>query len=241
MKRICTFALLMILAGQILFAQKTYLVSVGVCDYPGSSNDLTKTVEDARVIANICRSNSNARYIQLFDSNATCSRIKDSMLSLFSQAGRDDVVILFFSGHGTPEGLVAYDGIVTYEEIRNIFSGTNCTNKMVFADACYAGRLRVAGRGNGSSSQNGQDQNVLFFLSSRSNETSLEVHGLRNGLFTAYLERGLRGGADNDRNRIITARELFDFVSSGVRHRSDDRQHPVMWGNFSDNMPVIKW
>lgn len=231
----------MILAGQILFAQKTYLVSVGVCDYPGSSNDLTKTVEDAKVIANICRNNSNARYIQLFDSNATCSAIKRSMSSLFSQAGRNDVVILFFSGHGTPEGLVAYDGIVTYEEIRNIFSSSNCTNKMVFADACYAGRLRVAGRRNYSHSGGDSDQNVLFFLSSRSDETSLEVPGMSNGLFTAYLERGLRGGADSNRNRIITARELFDFVSSGVRTRSGDRQHPVMWGNFSDNMPVIKW
>lgn len=240
MKRICTFAFLMILTGQMLFAQKTYLVSVGVCDYPGTSADLRMTVDDAIVIANICRNNSNARYTLLFDSDATCSAIKQSMSSLFSQAGRNDVVILFFSGHGTPEGLVAYDGIVTYEEIRNVFSACACTNKLVFADACYAGRLRVSG-GRGNSHSGGSDQNVLFFLSSRSDETSLEVPGMSNGLFTAYLERGLRGGADSNRNRIITARELFDFVSSGVRTRSGDRQHPVMWGNFSDNMPVIKW
>ena len=241
MKRIYTLAFLMLLTVQVLFAQRTYLVSVGVCDYPGTANDLSMTVDDAKVIANICRSNSNARYVQLFDSDATCSAIKRNMASLFSQAGRNDIVILFFSGHGTPEGLVAYDGVVTYEEIRAEFARCACANKMVFADACYAGRMRAQGRNNGSSSRNGNDQNVLFFLSSRSDEPSREVPGMSNGLFTAYLERGLRGGADADRNRIITAKELFNFVSVGVRQVSNDRQHPVMWGNFSDNMPIMKW
>ena len=241
MKRIYTLAFLMLLTVQVLFAQRTYLVSVGVCDYPGTANDLSMTVADAKVIANICRSNSNARYVQLFDSDATRSAIKRNMASLFSQAGRDDIVILFFSGHGTPEGLVAYDGVVTYEEIRAEFARCACANKMVFADACYAGRMRAQGRNNGASSRNGNDQNVLFFLSSRSNEPSREVPGMSNGLFTAYLERGLRGGADTDRNRIVTAKELFNFVSAGVRQVSDDRQHPVMWGNFSDNMPIMKW
>jgi hypothetical protein len=64
---------------------------------------------------------------------------------------------------------------------------------------------------------------------------------MRNGFFTAYLQRGLTGGADANKDRVITARELFVFVSQGVKRISEDRQHPVMWGKFSDNMPVITW
>ena len=80
----------------------------------------------------------------------------------------------------------------------------------------------------------------MFFLSSRTNETSLET-GYRNSMFTIYLERGLRGGADVNRDRSVSARELYDFVHQGVIEASRDRQHPVMWGKFDNEMTVIKW
>lgn len=84
----------------------------------------------------------------------------------------------------------------------------------------------------------------MLFLSSRSNEQSMEMPrqtGFVNSLFTAYLERGLRGGADTDRNRTITARELYNYVHNGAVSLSGGRQHPVMWGKFDGNMPIIKW
>ena len=64
---------------------------------------------------------------------------------------------------------------------------------------------------------------------------------MRNSLFTAYLERGLRGGADANLDRTITARELFTFVSEGVQQKSKQKQHPVMWGRFPDEMPLMTW
>ena len=82
---------------------------------------------------------------------------------------------------------------------------------------------------------------VLLFLSSRSNESSIENPKLKNGFFTAYLERGLRGGADDNKDKIITAKEIYNFVSNGVKKVSNDRQHPVMWGRFSDNLIILDW
>ena len=82
---------------------------------------------------------------------------------------------------------------------------------------------------------------MVFFLSSRTDEKSQERRGWRNSLFTAYLERGLRGGADTDRNRTITASELFQFVSEGVQQKSRQKQHPVMWGRFDNDMPLMSW
>lgn len=78
---------------------------------------------------------------------------------------------------------------------------------------------------------------MVFFLSSLTDEKSQERRGWRNSLITAYLERGLRGGADTDRNRTITARELFDFVSQGVAKDSKQRQHPVMWASSTTRCP----
>ena len=51
----------------------------------------------------------------------------------------------------------------------------------------------------------------------------------------------LKGGADMNLDRTVTARELFQAVSSGVILLSENKQHPVMWGNFDNNMPVMIW
>ena len=85
-------------------------------------------------------------------------------------------------------------------------------------------------------------QSVMLFLSSRDDETSKEgTIFMNNGVFTACLLSGLKGGADQNRDRVITAWELFKAVSEGVRKMTYDEQHPVMWGKFDKNMPVMVW
>ena len=120
-------------------------------------------------------------------------------------------------------------------------SASKCKNKMIFADACFSGKIRTEGTSSQSSVSSAKKANVMLFLSSRSNETSLESVGLTIGFFTTYLQKGLRGGADANRDRIITAKELYNYVHTGVSRATRNRQHPVMWGNFPDNMPVMKW
>ncbi len=237
MKRRFSLLLFLLLSVQLLFAQKTYLVAVGISDYPGTASDLRLPVNDARTMAELCRKNNDAEYICLLNSNATVAEVKKSMSRLFSKARKDDNIILFFAGHGVQSGFCMYDGVFAFKEVRRLFSQFRNVNKLVFADACCSGGLRV----NSGSSGSGKQNNVVFFLSSRGNESSMEIPSMKNGLFTAFLERGLRGGADEDRNRRITAKELYDFVSNGVRSASKEKQHPVMWGSFSDKMTIMKW
>ena len=167
--------------------------------------------------------------------------IISSMRKTFASAGSDDIVVLFYSGHGYPGGFVAYDGQLTYSQVRKAMATSKCKNKMIFADACFSGKIRTNGNSSQSSIQAAKKANVMLFLSSRSNETSIERRGMQNGFFTTYLQKGLRGGADANRDRIITAKELYDYVHKGVIELSRDKQHPVMWGKFSDNMPVMTW
>ena len=112
---------------------------------------------------------------------------------------------------------------------------------MIFADACYSGQMRGQTSKSQSNSNELKNLNVMLFLSSRSSETSIERRGDSNGIFTTALQAALRGNADKNRDRVITAKELFDYVSSRVSTETRGKQHPVMWGKFSDNMPVIKW
>ena len=215
---------------------KVYLVSVGIANYPGTKNDLRISDNDAKTIAKVFQATKDAYSIVLVNERATQSALLSSMQTAFADAERDDAVILYFSGHGTPGALVCYDGELTYQYIFKMLKGCKASRKMIIADACYSGKMRTSKQQ--SSSYN--SQNVMLFLSSRTNEKSMETP-FQNSMFTIFLERGLRGGADINKDRHITARELYDFVHKGVIEASGNKQHPVMWGKFDNDMTVIKW
>lgn len=212
-----------------------YILSVGVSDYPGFSNDLMLPAKDAQSVYNLYNQNNRVHSLLLINEKATVSNIINQMNQLFANADADDIVVLFFSGHGEKGGFVVYDGFLSFEKVRESMAKTSCKNKMIFADACFSGKMRQRGHSEDSS------HNVLLFLSSRDNETSIEHKKMENGFFTTCLLRCLKGGADRNKDRIITAKELFIGVSEGVKILSNDKQHPVMWGHFDDDMPVMRW
>lgn len=238
MKRLLFSLICICLLDTGLSAQKIYLVSVGVADYPGTKNDLTLPAKDATTIQWIYQKNKKAETVLLTNTQATRSNILNSMEHLFAKSTADDIVVLFFSGHGYKGGFVAYDDMITYQDVKRAIAKCRSKNKMIFADACFSGKMRNPGR---SSSSSPTSLKVMLFLSSRDTEVSIERPSMQNGFFTACLQRGLRGGADTNRDRIITAQELFQFVSQGVKKLSNDKQHPVMWGKFDNSMPVMIW
>ena len=219
---------------------KTYLLSVGISDYPGSQNDLRLPHNDAATMQWVYQQNKYAQTKLLINSQAKLATVKAALRNMVAKATANDIVVLFFSGHGVPGGFVCYDGILSYGSIYSAMAACKSRNKMIFADACFAGKIRTNNNGHSSVSA-AKKANVMLFLSSRGNETSLEKPGMKNGFFTTYLVKGLRGGADENRDRTITAKELFNYVHSGVLQLSGNRQHPVMWGKFANNMPVMKW
>ncbi len=226
-----------LLALALSAGARNYVLLVGVADYPGQRSDLKLSSQDAVTMKAVYEKKGDATTDLLTDRQATVENVRVAMTRLFAQAGADDVVVLFFSGHGVPGGFVCYDGLLRYESVTAAMKQISARTRMVLADACYAGKARASRRRNSQPS----DQSVVFFLSSRTGEKSIERRSWRNSLFTAYVERGLRGGADQNRDRTVTARELFDFVSEGVAEESGQTQHPVMWGHFDDDMPLMVW
>ena len=228
--------ILLFLVSALSIHAKTFVVSVGIADYPGVKNDLRISDNDAQTLAKLFRATKDASVSVLVNNQATQSALLSTMRTSFANAQSSDAVILYFSGHGTPGALVCHDGLLTYQRIFNMLKGCKANRKIIIADACYAGKMRTSKQ----QSANYNAQNVMLFLSSRANEKSMESP-YKNSLFTIFLERALRGGADKDRNRQITARELYDFVHDGVTEASGNMQHPVMWGKFDNNMTIIKW
>ena len=236
MMRLIKALLLALVVFSIPVQAKVYLVSVGIANYPGKENDLHISDNDAKTIAKVFQATKDASVNLLTNEEATQSALLSTMHTAFADAESDDAVILYFSGHGTPGALVCHDGLLTYQYIFKMLKGCKATRKIIIADACYAGKMRITQQQTNSYNS----QNVMLFLSSRTNETSMETK-FQNSMFTIFLERGLRGGADINKDRHITARELYDFVHKGVIEASGNKQHPVMWGKFDNDMTVIKW
>lgn len=242
LKRILISVLLLSLSC-VGFA-RTYLVAVGVADYPGTDSDLSLPANDARAVVEVYKNqcaSGTLTYTVLTNEQATKDRITRAITQVFAQAKKDDIVVFFFSGHGYNGGFCAYDGNISYKQVRKAMAKSKSTNKMMFIDACHAGGVRqeASNAEHAAVSSDMKRANVMIFLSSRTDEYSLESPSMQCGFFTTYLTRALRGSADTNSDNIVTARELFLYVNGGVADYSGGRQHPVMWGRFSNDMPVI--
>jgi uncharacterized caspase-like protein len=220
---------------------KIYAVCAGVSQYEESEYNLTYCHQDAVEMYEMLKLQAPADQLRLLtDRQATAGSIATTAKMLFSQAKAEDIVIFFFSGHGNDGCFMAYDKPLYFKTLQSVFKQTKAKRKIIFADACMVGSLRTPG-GRAAGNRVSVGDNVLLFLSSRSNQSSIESTSLKNGLFTYFLLSGLKGAADSNNDRVITARELFNFVNPRVTQRSEGSQIPVMWGKFRENMIILTW
>ncbi|MEL6865080.1 MAG: caspase family protein [Bacteroidota bacterium] len=185
----------------------------------------------------------------LVDEDATRKNILKAMRQVFLKADENDVVVLYFSGHGLPGSFlpVDFDGFnnkLRHEDIQQVFQETKAKHKLCLADACHSGTLTAMRSAFDNSLQRyyqafeNSTGGTALLLSSKGDEFSLEDQGLRQGIFSHYLIRGLKGEADKNRNRIVTIEELFDFVYTKVRTYTANAQTPTLSGKYDINMPV---
>ena len=123
------FLLVSVLSFQIVSAYaKTYLVAVGVSDYPGTDKDLRLPANDAATIRYIYSKNSNVESVLLQNSAATKNVVLSKLQATFSKAKTNDIIVFFFSGHGSKGAFCAYDAQITYKEIRHVLSLSKARN-----------------------------------------------------------------------------------------------------------------
>lgn len=185
----------------------------------------------------------------LVDESAVKDNIVKAMEELFYKADENDVVMLYFSGHGIngsflPIDSDGYKNRLTYDELKTILGNSKAKQKVCLADACFSGSL-LAMKSAYSQSLNlfytslrESAGGTAFLLSSKQEEVSLESQGLRQGLFSHYVIKGLKGAADVNKNKIVTIKELYDYVYQNVKEYSQSAQTPTIAGNYDPNMPV---
>ena len=245
MKRFALVIVMLVFSALTCFVNaETYVVAVGIAKYQNITS-LVLPENDAKTIAKLYKTRTQ-NVITMTGRYATRANIIKAMTDQFKRAKKGDMVVFFFSGHGYEGGFCPYDmgpkykNALSYDDVYAVFRKSKATRKVVIADACMSGGLRREQNSRHSSPSHSSD--VVMFLSSRTTESSIESpRKMTNGFFTAYLDRGLRGGADINKDRIISAKEIFTFVSDGVQSISQNKQHPVMWGKFDDDFIMVDW
>ena len=186
----------------------------------------------------------------LLNESATRQNILNALDRLARQADADDLILFYFSGHGLKGSFLPfdYDGFnnqVFHNEINNALKPSRAAHRICIADACHSGSQMAARDAEVSWIQEWypvllEDHPALtFFLSSKSSERSLESAGLRMGVFSHFLIRGLRGEADVNQDVRITLAELYDYVSQAVREYTGQQQHPLLAGDYDPDL-VLK-
>jgi len=185
----------------------------------------------------------------LIDEDATRNNILGALRSTLLKADENDVIVFYYSGHGLEGSLIPvdYDGFnnqIMNQEIKRIFEDSRAKHKVIFSDACYSGSLLAMKSPLNQmmkkyyQSFENTNGGLAFLTSSKSEEVSLEDGGLRQGIYTHFLIRGLHGEADRNGNKIVTISELFNFVKDRVRQYTGNVQTPVLTGNYDTEMPV---
>ncbi len=186
----------------------------------------------------------------LIDEDATRDAILKTLTTISDKASKNDVIIFYFSGHGLQGSFLPhdYDGenlVVGHKEIRAILEQSDAKAKVVIADACHSGSFDAAkGQGFESlintyySAFNKSTGGFVLMMSSKAEETSIESNGLRQGIFSHFLIRGLKGAANMNEDQIITVDELFDYVHNNVRFYTNKFQTPMIVGEYDGNMPL---
>jgi len=245
-KRLLLLLVILASAAAGASAQKTYVVSVGLGKYQDNwASPLSFAPGDARSLAKFFNKHRDCEVFMLLNDNATRDHILRVLRSMFSKATPKDEIIFIFSGHGFDGGVGGYnkDEFVYCSEVQDIMKRSRAGRKVMFMQSCHSGSFSKKynndsdrrGRGNYKSSAS----NVMLYMSSRANEYSWGIQGASRSFFMNRLLQGLEGGADNNGDNKVTARELFNFVNRWVIADSDGAQHPQMYGKFDDDMVIV--
>jgi hypothetical protein len=205
---------------------RIYAVLVGVSDYAGRRNALRYVREDPVNLARVIRDRgalADASLI-LTDSGATAERVRRAIQAVADSAGRDDIFLFFFSGHGgqlptadpsetdgLDETIAMFDREVRDDEMRRWLETVRAGRVIIAIDACFSG-----GFARDVITRDGE----LGLFSSEEAFTSIVPPDLQSGGYlAAFLQRAFAGEADvGPADHVIQTGELRRFLEEAYDH-----------------------
>jgi len=193
--------------------------------------------------------------ITLIDSDATRARIAGYLKRYIpNNVSRETTLYVYFAGHGAPDMqkgepyLVPYDGDTLFIEetgykLKDFYKAIydlNVNQAYVFLDSCFSG---VANRAAEMLTKGTRPalikveavglatQEVISISAATNDQVSNPLPREEHGLFTFYLLKALKGQADDNEDRFVTIKEIYDYVNrqvTRVARRMGKEQTPTI-------------
>jgi filamentous hemagglutinin family protein len=234
------------------------LMTVGIDKYSDKNLNLAYSVADADLIAQVIK--NNAKLIaskSLTDEKATKPQILAELKEL-SQGVQQDVLVIYFAGHGLALGKewyflphetrmqsnpekIAASGI-TATELSDIFKDSKIQHILLMVDACYSG----AGLDAFSKLQNGQryltrklgrSLGITVITAATKDQEAYELNSLGHGLFTYLMAEEI---AKKDKKAPVTAHSIAKSIAETLPRISKEKlgssQEPTAYTKGNDFM-----
>lgn len=242
---------------------QTFALLVGISKYKHPELSLQFAEADASVFGRLLQSPRGGglpaeNVLLLTDAKATTAAVRNGFQDFLKRrAGKNDTVVILIAGHGTVDGRNAF--ILTYDadpqdlnstalpmaELRALFEDQlkKVGRVLLFADICKAGTIGSiqSTAVNADVQHLGDVEGDLFgLLASRPKEVSMEgpQFGGGHGVFSYYVIKGLEGAADDNKDGVVDANELIQYVSSQVPPATNYKQHPREFGTYDNSMKL---
>ena len=194
---------------------------------------------DVEMMANVLLDEKYGKFTDVIQlKNNTHYEALESMGEVFDRAGTNDLVLVYYSGHGkqddegqlylatkntkTTSSIALGNSSISVDAIRRNIKNSDTNKVILILDCCYSGAVDEA-------FQRGADPDVplrevsdgqgLFILTASTKiQTAREKEGDLNGLLTKHILGGIKSGqADINNDGFIDMSELYTYVYEKVR------------------------
>lgn len=244
---------------------KAYAVIIGVAKYKSEGiKSLNYTTNDAKALYDVLTDPNYGGFKKgnvtlLTDQDATTSNIKKAIGSGLQRAPQDGIAIVFFAGHGAPEGeqtyWLTYDtdpsslyaSTLSNDDVVGMLNRINTKRVVTFIDACYSGASVTGTKGTRAFVEDPfkafEGEGTMTITSSNGREQSLEDEKLKHGIFTYRLLEALKGKADYNGDGIVMADEVAKYIKETVPNDARERSHkqdPVVVAKYTGFIPISR-
>jgi len=192
----------------------------------------------------------------LVDEAATHAEVSGALLSTLAGANADDVVVITFAGHGSPDGnLVLFDTSVgdlartalSMGALADAFKATKARAVLCVLDCCFSGQaparvLETAARPRNAFAFTGIfGEGRILLAACATNESAWEQPGTGHGLLTHAVIEALTGATGESVNFPEIAGEIIRLARVEAE-RINVTQTPVFLGSVQGGLtfPVLR-
>ncbi|CAK8722426.1 hypothetical protein GCAAIG_12085 [Candidatus Electronema halotolerans] len=165
--------------------------------------------------------------------------------SVLADAGGNDLVLVYFSGHGKTSlfGKLCFATADTKlktlrttsipaEAVKSLFDEYSVRKKVLILDCCYSGAVGkdfAKGGVDGQLQLMAEGRGTFIMTASTGVQEAFEKEGDQHSLFTKHLLAGIRTGeADRNEDGWVDMTELHEYVREKIREEGG-QQEPLQW------------